>query len=179
MSLRLASAWAVTLLCVTACAPSSIDSADEEGPGGAPQASSSATPSVDPLDLQARWEAIGSCLQDRGLEVTVTADGGFEYQTAVVSNELFDRSFAECESELEGAGVIGPPPAGDPEYLRGVYDEIILPQYECLRDADFPVTEPPSQAAWVESRGAVWDPFEAVLDTNDGEQIQAAQAQCG
>ena len=75
------------------------------------------------------------------------------------------------------AGVINANPADDPGYLESIFAELLV-QADCLKDHGYPVEDAPSQQAWVESRGAVWNPFDAVYASGNSDEIAAAESAC-
>lgn len=53
-------------------------------------------------------------------------------------------------------------PVATPELASAFYD-FLIEVADCLGRVGLEVPEPPSRAAFVESRGAVWHPYEAIV----------------
>ncbi|WP_062464343.1 hypothetical protein [Demequina soli] len=122
-----------------------------------------------------RYDAIYSCMVDRGLPITIE-NGGYSYDNTVLDQGTIDATFDTCESELMSSGEIGADPLDDPAYLSAVFDDLLV-QAECLVSHGYPVDEPPSREAWIDSKGAVWSPFDAVAD-GTVETLAEAESAC-
>lgn len=103
----------------------------------------------------ATW--LKDCLASAGWAVTIRADGTME----VVTGTQYDAFAAAREVCMEAAtsiGLIKPLETPDDEFIGAQYDAYQL-TYECLSELDYPVAEPPSRDAYIESRALNWDPY--------------------
>ena len=174
----LRSLMAIALLGV--CVACSADTDVTETPHE-PSEAISATDADGTQSLSERTEVIAGCLRDEGLAVEVTYEAGtagFTYDNRIVSNELFDEKFAVCQQQLEAEGAIGPPPSGDPAYLASVYRKLV-DAARCLEEAGYEIPPPASEDAWVESRGAAWNPFDEIARADGLDSAAEAQELCG
>lgn len=137
----------------------SESSADESPSGGSSE--SATDPGVgDPEDpararLQ-RFEAQAECLTEQGFTSTASSDG---VQTSVTTDQTdaFEAASTLCQERVEAE--LGPDPAAavlTEEQLGERYDELLDVQ-ECLAEAGYPVTEPPTRESWVAASVVIQD----------------------
>lgn len=102
------------------------------------------------------------CLVAAGYEMElVEAEDGSGYDLTSEVEYDFDEVFGQIDACNDEIGHPPPPPSTDEE-LRVEY-EYRLEDYECLTAAGYPITDPPSFSAYLESHrttGIVWNPYE-------------------
>jgi hypothetical protein len=135
-------------------------------------------PRVATMSPNDRSRLIGDCMKSAGLAIEVTSEDGnvgFSYDVRVVSAELVDDTMTRCEADLVARGAISELKSGDPEFLAAQYARM-LAEAECLRELGLIVKEPSTEAAFIESKGAAWDPFTELLDSVSADKRDAALA---
>lgn len=111
------------------------------------------------------------CVNDAGGRAVLLSDG-IDYPT-VSGREEWQGLDALCVESVGGPPE--PPPLTD-EFLTGLYRGYVI-QAECLRNAGYEVSQPPSEQAWVENYGGEsWSPFSELLA--DGGDLVTLERQC-
>jgi hypothetical protein len=90
-----------------------------------------------------------ACLQDKGYAARATGDGGVQIDGATDRQRVQADSRA-CKEAMDPARLLPPPPLTASQ-LEAMYRYVVA-QTECMREAGYPVTDPP--------------PFEVYVDTN-------------
>lgn len=118
------------------------------------------------------------CMAELGFTVTPYEDGaGYSYEGIAEQEAAMDAAFAACDEARYQSGHYDPDRYFTEEYLSLSYDDR-LEVAECLRDAGFEISDPPSREVFVEQtaqqRLTVWEPM---LDVPLNRSA-AAERQC-
>lgn len=112
---------------------------------------------------------VTDCLAERGFVRVLEVDeaGRTLYRTdAGGQEEILQQAFTEC---AELAFSVEPPDlAADVDYYAA-YFEFLLALRDCVVGEGYPVGDPPSKDAFVESLGAIWHPYEDMDNFSDSE----------
>lgn len=99
-----------------------------------------------------------ACLEENGFTVSLDGEGVSSVDVPEDQDEVFLQIAAECRSEA-GWRLLGPP---TPEELGLAFDARIQVA-DCLEGLGYLVTDPPSRAAWIDSGGTMWDPYDNLI----------------
>ena len=137
-----------------------------------------APPSRDELAAMAQEarEKVVDCLQERGWDVVLEADGWSMEGATAEQADAYERDQRECQ-ELSGANDIPVPPLTD-ERLEELYAyEVELA--ECLRAEGYDIPEAPSEQAFVElyTTEDAWYAYRFVTPTSE-DAWKALQVSC-
>ncbi|WP_448062315.1 hypothetical protein [Cellulomonas hominis] len=106
-----------------------------------------------------------ACLRDEGWDVSPgDADEGVSIEAEVADGQ--ENAFVASQGLCNVAVGRIPDPVLDQESVRAMYDTAVA-QYECLTEAGFAPTEPPTFDVYVDRQmtgQATWDPMEGVAD---------------
>lgn len=117
------------------------------------------------IDRQRRFDAMASCLTDKGFTTEVGSDG-LTTQVMEEQQEAYFEANQQCQQQVNVE--LGTDPATTvftEEQLGEQYDSL-LDVGECLSTAGYPVSDPPSREVWIESALLVQD---ALQETQLGE----------
>lgn len=117
------------------------------------------------------------CLAERGFVRVLEVDeaGRTFYRTdAAGQEEILQQAFTEC-TELTFS-VDPPGSAVDLDYYAAYY-EFLLALRDCVIGEGYPVGDPPSKDAFVESQGAIWHPYED-MDTVPPVELARLEEAC-
>lgn len=119
------------------------------------------------------------CMRERGWDLVVTDDGGFDARYPSEQRNAFDADLEECMAKF---GYDESPTPMTEEEATELYD-LYLEAADCLDGRGYPPPEPPSRQAFVEdviSSGLPsWDPYMHLLDATDSyEKIRQLENAC-
>lgn len=118
------------------------------------------------------------CMAELGFTVTPHEDGaGYGYEGIAEQEAAMDAAFAACDETRYRSGHYDPDRYFTDEYLSLSYDNR-LDVAECLREAGFEISDPPSREVFIEQtaqqRLSVWEPLMDVPD----QRAAGAERQC-
>ena len=99
-----------------------------------------------------------ACVEAAGFAV-VRVDGGIEVRPGPQQESLYRQVLASCEQAAIDSGLVGPPLPPDDVELAAWYEGFMW-THECMVEAGYPVSSPPSQDAYVEADGRNWHPYD-------------------
>ena len=106
-------------------------------------------------------EAGRSCLEAKGFQVVIAADGSEEVRSSKQDIDPLPAMRA-CREQLRKAGLLpGPPPAPSEEALRTRFDTLLGIQ-ACMTAHGYLTRRPPSVETFLQRKGD-WHPYDSVL----------------
>jgi len=101
---------------------------------------------------------LADCVESAGFDVRLE-DGGLAARPGPGQEPFYRKALASCEQSAVDSGLVKELVPPDDEYLAAWWEAFML-THECLVEAGYPVSVPPSQDAYVESDGQNWHPYE-------------------
>jgi hypothetical protein len=149
------------------------------GPEGMP-GSDAPSPPLSAIE-RAEDDVIGNvvrCLTDKGWDVTPVSDDSYEYHLPGDQTSRFEADEQAC---LEESGYDpAPPPLSHNEAV--VVYETFLQVAQCVQSLGYPVTDPPSESAFVEAllaeRIAPWNPYDGIVEVRDFRGLENVEQEC-
>lgn len=107
------------------------------------------------------------CLREAGFSASLDGDGRFGYRTEAVPAEQGDAYWEAVARCSDLYPITAPTSLSDAEWTH-LY-QANLRHADCLRKQGLFVSEAPSEAVWVDSRGGAWSPskYYSVLPDNE------------
>lgn len=99
--------------------------------------------------------AVAACLQEKGYPARVTEDGGIGVEGDFDPSKLRAENRA-CVEAVDPARLLPPPPLTSEQLLA--FYRYVVAETDCMRQAGYPVSDPPPFQVWVDSDRA-FDPF--------------------
>jgi hypothetical protein len=99
--------------------------------------------------------AMAACLQEKGYNARVE-EGGLRVGGAY-DRETSKADFRACEERIDPARLLPPLPLTRSQ-LEALYRYVVA-QTECMREAGYPVSDPPPLQVFVDSEGSAFDPY--------------------
>jgi hypothetical protein len=98
---------------------------------------------------------LAACMREQGYNATVDEGG-------LLVDGVFDRDRAmadqrACQEQIDPAR-LQPPPKKTRAQLEAMYRYVVA-QTVCMREAGYPVSDPPPLQVYVDSEGAAFDPY--------------------
>ena len=139
--------WSVTTLalCVVLAACTFGPS-----PAGSPEPTSPYRQTLDEFLV-----ATAACLQEKGYNARVE-EGGIRVEGAY-DRDTSKADLRACEERIDPAR-LQPPPEKTRAQLEAMY-RFVVAQTECMREAGYPVSDPPPLQVYVDSEGSAFDPY--------------------
>lgn len=149
-------AVAVILTMASGCAAQSPSASapDPIGPGASRDPDSPYETTIEEFFLQTK-----TCVEEQGFPVTIDIEErsfSFDLGTDARARQARE-ALRECQQEIDPRRLEPPAPLTD-EQFASWYD-YVLSQTACLRDAGYPVGDPPPEQVFIDSE-AEWDPYE-------------------
>lgn len=113
-----------------------------------------------PLGSIEHLEWMAACMESAGFEVEIMGDKGAITSHVGAQMSAFQEALAACDEAAFEARLVPRPQPPDEERLAAEYEARLI-AYQCLLEAGYPVSPPPSKEAYVESGGA-WQPHDDV-----------------
>jgi hypothetical protein len=111
-----------------------------------------------------------ACVESAGFDATVEGDGlAVRYGD---QRAYYEQVRETCFQAAVDSGLVAPQGPLDEEFLAAQYEAFLL-TYECMVREGYPVTDPPSKDAYIESEGVSWHPYERL-----GGDPSAIEAKC-
>jgi hypothetical protein len=101
------------------------------------------------------WLGVVACLQDKGYDPHLDAEGGISFD-GVMDQKALQADSRACQESMDPARLLPPPPLTASQ-LQEMYGYLIA-QVRCMRDAGYPVSEPPPFQVYVDTNMA-FDPY--------------------
>lgn len=111
-------------------------------------------------------EAVAECAADEGVFVEVANGGGVQWKAPDGQEEIYRKVVRQCNDKVaERFGIT----TGEEPTRQDMEEwyKALLWTYECMKDHGYHTSEPPSVDVYVDSGGAVWHPYTAIM-TGDG-----------